>query len=81
MRKEYIKIPKNVLSLAYEVKRAVDDYWKRLIAEEELKELLIIWADISKLIDGNSFNKTVTKICGKARMKVIENLLKDHLNN
>lgn len=38
-KQDFIKLPKTIVQLADEIKRAVDMYWNRELAEIELKEL------------------------------------------
>lgn len=78
--KDYIKHPKTVVQLAEELKKACDEYWtRRTLTEIELKELIYIWADSGKLLQGNDINSSVKKIIGKKRielvMKMAEGLL------
>ncbi len=75
---EYIIYHKNVVHLAKEINRAFDDYWNRVLSEIELKELLWKWASTGKLLKGDSYNKTVEKLCGKERIKIIDKLLEGY---
>jgi len=78
MKKEYIVFHKSVVNLASEINKAVDDYWSRELSEIELKEFLWKVAATGKLFKANEFNKTITRLCGKARMEIVEELLKGY---
>ncbi|MEW9124878.1 MAG: TIGR04540 family protein [Thermotaleaceae bacterium] len=76
--KEYLIHHKNLLNLAYEIKRAVDDYWNRELTETELRELLWKFAATGKLFKAKDYNKTIKKINGHARMEVIDKMLEGY---
>jgi len=71
----FLRFPKTVVALANEINMAVDAYWNREITETELKELLWGWAGSGMLFKGSDYNKTVKRLCGKARMAIVDKLL------
>lgn len=78
LKNTYIIYHKNVVHLAKEINKAFDDYWNREVSEIELKELLWKWASTGKLLKGNSYNKTIEKLCGKERIKIMGKLLEGY---
>lgn len=74
----YIIHHKNVVGMANEMKRAVDDYWGREITEIELKELLWKWAGTKKVFKANDYVVTVKRILGKSRLEVVDRLLEGY---
>ncbi len=71
MDKEFISYPRTVVQLGEEIKRAVDLYWDRGIEEDQLKDLIKTWAGTGLLLEGADLNKTVNKLIGKKRKRVI----------
>lgn len=79
-KKYFIKLPKTVVQLADEIKRAVDMYWNRELAEIELKELCWDWASSGMLLKANELNTSVRKIVGKKRTNIVLRLLEGYQN-
>lgn len=80
MKKDFIKMPKSVVQLADEIKRAVDMYWNRELKQIELKELVWCWASSGKLLKADDISSSIKKIIGKKRVDVIEKLLEGYQN-
>ena len=78
LRKEYIIFHKNVVHLAKEINRAFNDYWNRELSEIELKELLWKWAGTGKLFKGNDYNKSLKRLVGKERVRIMDKLLEGY---
>lgn len=78
MGNEYIQYPTSVKSLAGEIKAVCDDYDKRKINNDRIKEIILWYANTQsdKLFDNEKFNPTVSKIIGKKRVRLISDLLK-----
>ncbi|KAB2950889.1 TIGR04540 family protein [Heliorestis acidaminivorans] len=77
-RKEYIIFHKNVVHLAQEINKAFNDYWNRELTEIELKELLWKWASTGKLFKGDDYSKSLKRIVGKERLKIMDKLLEGY---
>lgn len=76
----FIRLPKTVVQLADEIKRAVDMYWNRELAEIELKELCWAWASSEMLLKSNELNTSARKIIGKKRTDIVLRLLEGYQN-
>jgi uncharacterized protein (TIGR04540 family) len=74
---DFITHPKNIKSMAEEIKRAVDAYWRRELDEKKLREYLFNWAK-QGLLQGYGFNPTITKIIGTKRLRVVESQLQGY---
>lgn len=72
-------MPKTTLDLGNEVRKACDDYWKKEISEQELKETLIIWKN--RIFDDKEINITIQRIIGKKRIQLIKMLLEEHIHS
>lgn len=77
---DFIRLPKTVVQLADEIKRAVDLYWNRQLCEIELKELCWAWASSGMLLKANELNASVRKIIGKKRTDIVLRLLEGYQN-
>lgn len=77
MNDKYIAYPLTVVALAEEIKKAVDDYKKREIDNKEIKEIMLWYANTvpDKLFAGEKYNVTISKICGKRRLALVDTLL------
>lgn len=84
MNDDYMAYPLTVKALAGEIIKACNDYMARHIDNNRLREI-IFWYAIKqpdKLFAAENLNPTVSKIIGKRRVKLINNLLdgyQDHL--
>lgn len=75
---EFIRYPKTVVQLAAEIKKAVDLYWNRGLEEQDLRELIMHWAGQGMLLERQSLTKTIKKIVGKKRERVILKMLEGY---
>lgn len=80
MPQEYMKYPSTVKALAAEIKSACNAYFSRKATNEEIKEIILWYASSQpdKLFWGNEINPTVSKIIGKKRLRLINDLLTEH---
>lgn len=74
---EYLKYPKNIKDLAFEIKRLVDDYWARACSEKDLKEAIMYYGlhEGKKLFKANELNPTIRLIIGAKRTEIVERML------
>lgn len=79
-KQDFIRLPKTVVQLADEIKRAVDLYWNRELPEIELKELCWAWASSGMLLKAEVLNTSVRKIIGKKRTEIVLRLLEGYQN-
>ena len=77
MEYEFLKYPKNVVVLAEEINRVTNDYDARRIGNDELKEIMLWYANkcSDKLFQGQDYNRSVKKIIGKRRIKLLDTIL------
>lgn len=79
MGNNYMQYPSTVKVLAEELKVVCDDYYAKKINNDQLKEIILWYANSQedKLFSGQDFNTTVTKIIGKKRVRLISDLLRN----
>ena len=77
MEYEFLKYPHSVVALAEEIKRVTDDYKARRIGNEELSEIILWYAakHADKLFEGADYKRSVKKIVGQRRIKLLDILL------
>lgn len=78
MSNNYMQFPATVKALAEELKVVCDDYYAKKLNNDEVKEIIVWYANSQsdKLFNNNSFNSTISKTIGKKRVRLIEDLLK-----
>lgn len=76
--KDFIRLPRTVVQMGEEIKRAVNMYWNRELSEIELKELFWAWASSGMLLEANDLNISVKKIIGKKRTSLALKLLEGY---
>ena len=78
MGNEYMQFPATVKALAEELKVVCDDYYAKKINNDRIKEIILWYADShsDKFFSGESINPTVSKIIGKKRVRLINDLLR-----
>lgn len=74
---DFLKYPKNIKDLAYELRRVIDMYWARQIDEKDLREIIIYYGlhEGRKLFKANELNPTVKIILGHKRADVVNKML------
>lgn len=80
MEYEYLKYPKSIVVLASELKRVTNDYDERKIGNDELKEIILWYADKcrDKLFQGQDYNPTLKTIIGKRRIHLLDLILEEY---
>lgn len=73
----YIAYPETIVKLARELIKVVDDYTSRKITNEDLRKVILFYADNSpdKLFNGLDYNITIKRKIGVKRLRIIESLL------
>ncbi|MGO3169143.1 TIGR04540 family protein [Senegalia sp. (in: firmicutes)] len=73
----YIAYPETIVKLARELIKVVDDYTSRKITNEDLRKVILFYADNSpdKLFNGSDYNITIKRKIGVKRLRIIESLL------
>jgi len=77
MDDKYLAYPTSVKELAYEIKKACNDYKTRRIGNAQLQEIILWYAQNcpDKLFNGDNYNPTLTTIIGKKRIAILNALL------
>jgi len=77
MEYEFLKYPSSVRGLAVEIKRVMNDYNARKLGNNELREIVLWYANNcgDKFFKGQDYNPTVKAIIGKSRIKVLDMVL------
>lgn len=77
MNDKYMAYPLTVKDLANEIIKACNDYKARRIDNEQIKEIMLWYANTvpEKLFNGAEYNPTVTKIIGSRRIELLNTLL------
>ena len=77
MGNEYMRYPATVKALAEEIKKACNDYNARQISNDRIKEIIDWYAENQpdKLFAADQINPTVSKIIGKKRLRLVNDLL------
>ena len=80
MEYEYLKYPRSVVVLAEELKRVANDYDARRINNEELKAIVVWYAEecAEKLFQGKDYNRSIKKIIGKRRIDLLDTVLSEY---
>lgn len=78
LENEFVRYPRTVVQLADEIRKAIDLYWNRGLDEKTLKELIIHWANLGMLLQAQNLNRTIKKIIGKKREKVVLMMLEGY---
>lgn len=80
MEYEFLKYPKTIVILSNEIKRITNDYNARKIGNEELKEIILWYANKcgEMMFQGQSYNPTLKKNIGKRRIKLLEKILEGY---
>lgn len=80
MEYEYLKYPRSVVALSEEIKRVVNDYDARRIGNDEVKDIILWYANTcpQKLYQGQGYNKSVKKLIGKRRTELLDAVLKEY---
>lgn len=77
MSLDYIQYPATVKALAAEIKRACNDYYAKLIDNNQIKEIIESYAKTVPylLFSENQINPTVAIIIGKKRLRLVTDLV------
>lgn len=77
---DYIKNPKSVRSLSYELKKICDAYWTGNESEHALREYVHHVARHNKLLENNGkcINRSVRTIIGKRRVDLVSQMLEGY---
>lgn len=77
MGNDYMQYPGTVKGLAEEIKKACDDYFEKRITNDRIKQIIEWYASSQsdKLFVGDQLNTTITKIIGKRRVRLVNDLL------
>lgn len=77
MSLDYIQYPATVKALAAEIKRACNDYYARLIDNNQIKDVIESYAKTvpDLLFSENQINPTVAIIIGKKRLRLVTDLV------
>lgn len=77
MGNDYMQYPNTVKGLAEEIKSACNDYFAKRINNDRIREIIGWYASSQpdKLFDGDLLNPTVSKIIGKRRVRLVNDLL------
>lgn len=77
MGNDYMQYPNTVKGLAEELKAACDDYFAKKINNDRIQEIIAWYASsqADKLFVGDQLNSTITKIIGKRRVRLLNDLL------
>lgn len=74
---DFLKYPKNIKDLAFELRRVIDLYWARQIDEKDLREIVMYYGlnEGKKIFKANDLNPTVKIIIGCKRADVVSKML------
>ncbi len=77
MGNQYMQYPTTVKALAYEIKKACNDYTARKINNDQIREIIFWYATKvpDKLFSAEKLNPTVIAIIGKKRERLVNDLL------
>ena len=77
MGNDYMEYPSTVKALAAELVNACNDYNARKISNDRIKEIIHWYAETQgdKLFAADQINPTISKIIGKKRLRLINDLL------
>ena len=77
MGNDYMAYPPTVKALATELVTACNDYNARRISNDRIREVVRWYADTQadKLFAADQINPTVSKIIGKKRLRLVNDLL------
>lgn len=77
MSLDYIQYPATVKTLAAEIKRACNDYYAKIIDNNQIKEIIEGYAKTVPylLFSENQINPTVSIIIGKKRLRLVIDII------
>ena len=77
MGNDFMQYPTTVKMLADEIKRACTAYTSRQIDNDRIREIIFWYANAmpDKLFYGADLNPTISKIIGKKRLRLINDML------